>query len=105
MTTPEQLEPTPESQDLAAAQALLALASSIDAKPVGDSGLASLFAGVGPSDTFMATRLTDAGVSQEELDRIKTKINDAIANKDMATINTIAKYAVSVLGGVRDILL
>lgn len=105
MTNPTQAQPSDDALALAAAQGVLSIASSIN--PQADasaSGLAALFDAVGPSEEFKNTKLIEAGVTAEELDAIKTKINTAIANKDMQTINMIAKAAVSVLGGVKDIL-
>lgn len=104
MTTHEQQTLGEAARALAAAQGVLSIAASVDQSPVAAPGLAGLFDSVGPSAEFMATKLTDAGITVEELAFVKSKINDAIVNKDMATINKIAKIAVTVLGTVKDIL-
>lgn len=94
-----------QQNDIAAVQAVLALANAINPQPAQSAGsLADLFDGVGPSQEFMDTRLKDAGVTAEELQQIKAAIDGAIQNNDIQTINKIAKTAVAVLGGIKDIL-
>ena len=96
---------TEHTSTIAAAQALLMLAQSVDPTPIAPSPLANLFAGVGPSKEFKETRLTEAAVSAEELAQIKVKLQDAIANQDMETLNKITKIGVSVLGSIKNLLL
>lgn len=88
-----------------AANAILALIGAVEDDNVGSTNpMASLFADVGPSDNFMSTQLTDAGITDEDLARIKGKVQEAVANNDVATINKVLKTGVTALGFLKDVL-
>lgn len=64
----------------------------------------SLFAGVGPSQSFLNTQLQAAGVTPEQLQAVVGKIDEAVNNDDIDTINTILGIGKTLLSTVKSVL-
>ena len=64
----------------------------------------SLFASVGPSAEFLSTQLNASGVSAAELKTVIAKIDEAVRNDDVATINSILGIGQTILKSVKGLL-
>lgn len=75
---------------------ILALAAGAKASP---------FGGAGPSQEFIDFTLPASVATPTEVDKLVAAIDKATASGEHATVNKIAKVALGLIGGIKDVLI